>query len=78
MVSTQHPVAVIILAYFAVMMSESRFLWWIKGWPERIMRAAQRSIESTPHLKSWLDWPLRHIKVWDETMQNDNIPDESG
>lgn len=74
MVSAQHPVAVIILAYFAVMMSESRPPWWLKGWPERVMRAAQRLIESTPHLKTWLDWPLRHVRIWDEDKRSDNTP----
>ncbi|KAF2684555.1 hypothetical protein K458DRAFT_442885 [Lentithecium fluviatile CBS 122367] len=63
LIAAEHPVAVIILAHFAVLMVRSRHAWYLKGWPKRIVNAAVRILDSTPELQKWLDWPRQHVHV---------------
>lgn len=63
LVAAQDPVAIIILAHFAVLMASARYAWWMKGWPERIVGTAVRTMESMPELMGWLDWPREHIQT---------------
>jgi hypothetical protein len=63
LVVAQNPVAVIILAHFAVLMARARYAWWMKGWPQRILDNAVRTLEPTPELMEWLDWPRAHIET---------------
>ncbi|KAF1997816.1 hypothetical protein P154DRAFT_272340 [Amniculicola lignicola CBS 123094] len=62
LMSSKNPVAVIILAHFAILMVRARTKWWVHNWPERIVRAAQELLQDVPELLKWLDLPLQMIK----------------
>lgn len=61
--STHDPIAALILAHFAVLLTECRLAWWIAEWPNRIVLAAQKVLVATPELLAYLDWPLEIVKA---------------
>lgn len=63
LIEAHNPVAVIVVAHFAVLMSRSPSAWWMKGWPERIIDASLSLLDTRPELREWLDWPVHQIRM---------------
>ncbi|KAJ4289045.1 hypothetical protein N0V90_011387 [Kalmusia sp. IMI 367209] len=63
LISTHDPITVLVLAHFAVLLTECRLAWWIAEWPSRIVLAAQKTLMATPELLGYLDWPLEIVKA---------------
>ncbi|KAF2870497.1 hypothetical protein BDV95DRAFT_495800 [Massariosphaeria phaeospora] len=61
LLSRQNPLAVVILSHHAVLMSETRYAWYIYRWPQRIVSAAEKILGARSDLLKWLEWPLRCI-----------------
>ena len=57
------PIAVLVLAHFAVLINECWKSWWLRGFPQRIVLATQKLLMSTPELLDYLEWPLQVINV---------------
>jgi hypothetical protein len=66
MISRHEPVAIILLAHFAVLMAEMRRVWWLEHWAERLVNAAQQSLQGVPTLHRWLRWPLEKAKAFED------------
>ena len=62
LLSQRDPIALIILSHFAVLMDETRYSWWMRGWPQRILRAAHGVLKDDPVFFKWLEWPSQRIK----------------
>jgi hypothetical protein len=62
LISTHDPITALVVAHFAVLLTECRLAWWIAEWPLRIVLAAQKLLVATPELLVYLDWPLEIVK----------------
>jgi hypothetical protein len=64
MCSAQHPIALIILAHYAALLSLSQGLWFLRRWPSVLLgRIRER-------LKDWeafLQWPMEMISRHSES-----------
>ena len=63
LIAIHHPVAVIAVTYFGILMGSPKNVWWLKGWAERILVRTTKMLEPMPALKPWLDWPASQIHV---------------
>jgi hypothetical protein len=63
LLAVQNPVAIVILAYYAVLLNRAHSAWWLKDWPHRILNAAMRVLAPTPELTKWLDWPWEQCQT---------------
>ncbi|KAH7128176.1 hypothetical protein B0J11DRAFT_524315 [Dendryphion nanum] len=61
--ASHNPAVIIVLAHFAVLMNLYRSNWWTRGWPERVIHAANALVSATPDLQKWLDWPLAQLSM---------------
>ena len=59
------PVALILLAYFAVLMSMRKRLWWLARWPELLLKQIGTLLGMEWDL--WLEWPRSML----ETLNSD-------
>ena len=55
------PVALVLLAYYAVLMSMRKRLWWLARWPELLLKqiGSVLGVEWDP----WLEWPRAMLKT---------------
>jgi hypothetical protein len=63
LLAAHDPIAVLVLAHFAVLMSQCHRNWWVSEFPGRIVLAAQKLLMTTPELLDYLDWPLEMINA---------------
>lgn len=63
LLTAHDPIAVLVLAHFAALLSECQRGWWVRELPQRIVGAAQKLLMSTPELLDYLDWPLQTINA---------------
>lgn len=65
LISLRHPVALVIVAHFAVLLRNVEGCWWLVGWCERIIDAVETSVGA--EYQEWLVWPKRYgARVRDE------------
>jgi hypothetical protein len=62
LIETNHPVALVILAHYAVLMAQGHRAWWLKDWPERILNTSITLLDPIPDFRKWFDWPLEQIR----------------
>ena len=53
------PEALLVLAYYCVLLHTLNHRWWIKGWPRYMLECIRPVLEEKWLV--WLDWPTRHI-----------------
>ncbi|KAF4630749.1 hypothetical protein G7Y89_g7391 [Cudoniella acicularis] len=53
------PIALIILAYFCVLLNDLSSFWWIKGWAAHLMSEVYASVGKDYRI--WLQWPMEEI-----------------
>ena len=58
----RQPVALILLAYYCVLLQQIDVYWYVKGWGIQLIDAVQRSIP--PSLHTWTEWPIRYVKLF--------------
>ncbi|KAH6656899.1 hypothetical protein BKA67DRAFT_173829 [Truncatella angustata] len=58
-VRLKEPVALIIHAYFAVLLKTMSKCWYIEGWCEHLLASVTRMIPGS--YKKWLDWPRMQV-----------------
>jgi len=58
LVSERHPVTLVILAHFAVLLRHVGDCWWLAGWCERIIDAVEAAVGW--EYQEWLLWPKQH------------------
>ena len=52
-------IALVILAYFTVLMRDLEEYWFMKGWRRHVMEGICRFIEERD--RRWVEWPLREL-----------------
>jgi hypothetical protein len=57
---TLQPVALIIVAHFALLLQNYEFIWYIVGWSDHIIAGVLRVIDETYH--GWLRWPIEQAR----------------
>ena len=59
LVKRRLPQALIILAYYCVLLDVLDSRWWIHGWASRVLRDVMGSLgEQWPH---WIEWPIQSV-----------------
>ena len=53
------PQALIILAYYCVLLDVLDSRWWIHGWASRVMRDVLGSLEEP--WRQWIEWPVHSV-----------------
>ena len=56
-----HPTALIILAYYTVVLNHMDRYWWVNGEPSRILLSVYWLLDEP--MRPWLDWPLRALNL---------------
>ena len=54
------PEALVVLSSYCVLLHTQNSRWWIKGWPENMLKVLERTVEN--QWREWLWWPLQAIK----------------
>lgn len=57
----RHPVALLLFSYFAVLLNELDFVWFIQKWPEHIVRAVAHTLDDCH--RPFLLWPLQRLHL---------------
>lgn len=57
----RHPVALLLFSYFAVLLNELDFVWFIRKWPSHIVRAVSHTLDD--YHRPFLPWPLRQLHL---------------
>ena len=59
LVKRRQPQALIILAYYCVLLDILDSRWWIQGWSTRVMRDILGSLDQ--QWRHWIEWPVQTI-----------------
>ncbi|KAF1968583.1 hypothetical protein BU23DRAFT_592087 [Bimuria novae-zelandiae CBS 107.79] len=62
LMAAHDPITALVIAHFAVLLTECHLAWWVAEWPARIVFAAQKLLLATPEILAYLDWPLEVVK----------------
>lgn len=57
----RHPVALLLFSYFAVLLNELDFVWFIRKWPSHIVRAVSHTLAD--YHRPFLLWPLKRLHL---------------
>lgn len=56
----KEPRALVILAYWAVMLKYMDSVWFMKGWSEHVLSGISGCLQ--PDYRPWIEWPLRRVR----------------
>lgn len=56
----RHPVALIILAYFALLVNRRTNIWFFRGWPQMILREVSAALQGTKWMQ-WIEEPIQEL-----------------
>lgn len=59
-IQERQPVALILFAFFAVLLKDISGYWFIDGWPKHIMTGIHENLDET--YRSWICWPIAAIE----------------
>lgn len=59
------PQALIVLAYYCVLLDILDSRWWIHGWAARVLRDVMGSLDE--RWRSWIDWPVQSVLMKERT-----------
>ena len=55
-----HPMPLVLVAHWCVILAQIRQYWWIQGWVDHTMRQVKETLPQAYH--EWLDWPTKKIQ----------------
>ena len=55
-----HPIPLVLVAHWCVILAQIRQYWWIQGWVDHTMGQIKVSLPQEYH--EWLDWPTKQIQ----------------
>jgi hypothetical protein len=55
----RHPVALVILAHFCVLLNDLSSLWWMQKWTQHLLSEIYNSLDQ--HYRIWIRWPIEEI-----------------
>lgn len=53
---SRHPVALVILTHYALLVNKRRNIWFLRRWPQLIMQSVRQELQE-PHWIQYLEWP---------------------
>jgi len=53
------PQAMVILAYYCVLLDVLNSRWWIRGWSTRVLRDVVGSLDE--QWRQWIEWPVESV-----------------
>lgn len=56
----KEPRALVVLAYWAVMLKYMDSVWFMKGWSEHVLSGISACLK--PEYRPWIEWPLRRVR----------------
>ena len=59
LIKQRKPQALIILAYYCVLLDILDNRWWINGWSTRVLRDVMGSLDE--QWRHWIEWPMQSI-----------------
>ena len=59
LLAQEEQVALVILAYYCVLLHQIPTRWWIEGWVEHLMTGIYGSLDET--YRSWIVWPIEEL-----------------
>ena len=59
LIKHRSPPALIILAYYCVLLDVLDNRWWIHGWSSRVLRDIMGSLDES--WKHWIEWPVQSV-----------------
>ncbi|KAI5925187.1 hypothetical protein F4810DRAFT_700336 [Camillea tinctor] len=66
MLKEDEPVALVILAYFAVLLQTLESVWYLRGWAAHIVQGVSGILESSSpqpiHHARWIEWPMTQVR----------------
>ena len=57
---TLHPIPLVLVAHWCVILAQIRQYWWIQGWVDHTMGQIEKCLSREYH--EWLEWPTRKIQ----------------
>ena len=60
----QHPIPMVLVAHWCVILAQIRQYWWIQGWVGHTMGQIQECLPREYH--EWLEWPTKKIQEYRE------------
>ncbi|KAI1444552.1 hypothetical protein F5Y02DRAFT_389858 [Annulohypoxylon stygium] len=67
----KQPVALVIMAHFAVLFHTLEYFWCLKGWAERILASIEETLDPTS--THWLRWPMKQVREAESFVQQFTI-----
>jgi hypothetical protein len=55
----QQPIAMVIFAYYCVVLRQLEWTWWLNGWSIHVMSAIYQLLNEV--YRSWMRWPMEQI-----------------
>ncbi|CAF9939078.1 MAG: hypothetical protein ALECFALPRED_007974 [Alectoria fallacina] len=55
-----HPIPLVLVAHWCVILAQVRQYWWIQGWVDHTMGQIQKTLPREYH--EWLDWPMKKVQ----------------
>lgn len=59
-----HPIPLVLVAHWCVILAQIRQYWWIQGWVDHTMGQIQETLSREYH--EWLEWPTKQIQEQQE------------
>jgi hypothetical protein len=75
MLAERHPVSLVVLAHYAVLVRMRSNTWWLERWPLAIIQHVSALLD--PALIVHVDWPHRRITQLDQTLTNSLKPSKA-
>lgn len=57
----RNPVALIILAHFALLLRNFECIWFLRGWADHLINGVQKFLDQ--HHQVWLEWPIQQVEI---------------
>jgi hypothetical protein len=54
------PLSLIVAAYFALLLQNYEFTWYMVGWSDHVLTGIVQVIDQS--YRGWLDWPIKHAR----------------
>lgn len=68
LIRQRHPMVLLILAQYAVMISKTKGCWWLEGWAVRLTATIEASLDAQWH--EWVEWPADYVRGSASTSAN--------
>ena len=71
LLNARKPAALIILAYYCIILHHLDYYWWMQGWASHILENIQHELGDD--LRSWIQWPISAVGIKQNVLTNGNL-----